>query len=75
MRLAVEVPEFGSAYVDTVLKVYLTDLSASDRARSVIDRYDCTGAEVEKFASCVVVIRTVNSVAGDSACSRIILEV
>jgi hypothetical protein len=40
MRLTVEVPEFGSAYVDTVLKVYLTDLSASDRARSVIDQYD-----------------------------------
>ncbi|MFL5593184.1 MAG: hypothetical protein ACJ785_01100 [Gemmatimonadaceae bacterium] len=38
-----EVPEFGSAYVDTVLKVYLTDLSASDRVRSVIDRYNLYG--------------------------------
>ena len=43
MRIAVEVPEFGSAYVDTVLKVYLTDLSARDRVRSVIDRYDAYG--------------------------------
>jgi hypothetical protein len=43
MRLAVEVPEFGSAYVDTVLKVYLTDLNARDRARAVIDRFDLYG--------------------------------
>jgi hypothetical protein len=43
MRLAVEVPEFGSAYVDTVLKVYLTDLTARDRVRRVIDRYDLYG--------------------------------
>jgi hypothetical protein len=43
MRLASEVPEFGSAYVDTVLKVYLTDLSARDHAQRTIDRYNLYG--------------------------------
>jgi hypothetical protein len=43
MRLAVEVPQFGSAYVDTVLKVFLTDLSAGDRVRSMIDQYNLYG--------------------------------
>jgi hypothetical protein len=38
IRLAVQLPEFGGAYNDTVVKVYLTDLSARDRARQAIDR-------------------------------------
>ena len=49
MRFATEVPEFGGADVDTVLKVYLTDLSARDRAQSAIDAYnlyDWRGREV-----------------------------
>jgi hypothetical protein len=43
MRLAMVVPEFGGAYVDTVLKVYVTDLSARDRLREAIDRYNSYG--------------------------------